>query len=273
LVWARTSVCAGGFDLAAAEDVFQGGAIPDGAVWESVESLVTKSVLSAEQVDGANRYRMLDTLQTYGRDRLRETDAEPSVQRRHRDWFLQLAESCEADAAGPDQLMWLGILARDHANLRAALDFCAARPGEAQAGLRLVSALWFYWFGRGLHAEAGHWFDRLLRELGDRRFDDAVARGHRLDFDEAVACCLDEPPASSPASRPPAPAAPQSPLTRRERQVAELVAEGLSNSQIAERLIISQRTAESHVERIFNKLGFGARAQIAVWVTEHETPT
>jgi predicted ATPase/DNA-binding CsgD family transcriptional regulator len=55
-------------------------------------------------------------------------------------------------------------------------------------------------------------------------------------------------------------------LSRREREVAELVAEGLTNRQIAERLFIAERTAEGHVEQIRNKLGFTSRSQIAAWV-------
>ena len=55
-------------------------------------------------------------------------------------------------------------------------------------------------------------------------------------------------------------------LSRREREVAELVAEGLTNRRIAERLFIAERTAEGHVEQIRNKLGFTSRSQIAAWV-------
>jgi len=58
------------------------------------------------------------------------------------------------------------------------------------------------------------------------------------------------------------------PLTRRETEVAALVAEGLTNREIAARLFISERTAESHVEQIRNKLGFHSRTQIAVWFAE-----
>lgn len=68
------------------------------------------------------------------------------------------------------------------------------------------------------------------------------------------------------------PAAPASPargarqqLTKREREVAALVASGLSNKEIAEKLVISERTAEGHVERILGKLGFRSRSQIASW--------
>ncbi|TDC50424.1 helix-turn-helix transcriptional regulator [Actinomadura sp. KC345] len=62
------------------------------------------------------------------------------------------------------------------------------------------------------------------------------------------------------------------PLTEREFQVAALVAEGLSNRDIAERLTIAKRTADSHVEHILAKLGFSSRAQIAVWITAQGTP-
>ena len=55
-------------------------------------------------------------------------------------------------------------------------------------------------------------------------------------------------------------------LTRRERQVAELVAQGRSNKEIVGRLVISQRTVESHVEHILSKLGVTNRAQVAAWM-------
>jgi len=58
-------------------------------------------------------------------------------------------------------------------------------------------------------------------------------------------------------------------LTRREREVADLVAQGLTNREIAARLFISERTAESHLEQIRGKLGFHSRAQIAAWVVAH----
>lgn len=59
-------------------------------------------------------------------------------------------------------------------------------------------------------------------------------------------------------------------LTRREREIASLVAHGLTNREIAERLFIAERTAEGHVESIRNKLGFRSRTQIAAWVVQQE---
>jgi DNA-binding NarL/FixJ family response regulator len=57
------------------------------------------------------------------------------------------------------------------------------------------------------------------------------------------------------------------PLTPREREVAELVAQGLTNREIAARLYLSARTAQSHVQHILTKLGLPNRGQIAVWIT------
>jgi non-specific serine/threonine protein kinase len=59
-------------------------------------------------------------------------------------------------------------------------------------------------------------------------------------------------------------------LTERERQVAVLLARGLSNRQIAEDLVITTATAERHVANVLNKLGFHSRVQIAAWAAQQE---
>jgi non-specific serine/threonine protein kinase len=61
-------------------------------------------------------------------------------------------------------------------------------------------------------------------------------------------------------------------LSAREREVAELIAEGLSNREIAERLVIAPRTAEAHVTHVLTKLGLRSRAQVAVWVVSQSSP-
>jgi DNA-binding NarL/FixJ family response regulator len=58
-------------------------------------------------------------------------------------------------------------------------------------------------------------------------------------------------------------------LSRREREVASLVSRGLTNRQIAEALVVSERTVETHLERIFAKLDLHARAQLATWASAH----
>jgi non-specific serine/threonine protein kinase len=69
------------------------------------------------------------------------------------------------------------------------------------------------------------------------------------------------PPPSPPVPAPPVPA-----LTSRELEIAGLVGEGLSNRQIAERLVISKRTVDAHIEHIYGKLGVSSRVQLASWL-------
>jgi DNA-binding NarL/FixJ family response regulator len=57
-------------------------------------------------------------------------------------------------------------------------------------------------------------------------------------------------------------------LTAREREVAALVARGLTNREIAERLVVSERTAEAHVGNLLRKLDFSSRAQVGAWAAE-----
>ena len=57
-------------------------------------------------------------------------------------------------------------------------------------------------------------------------------------------------------------------LTPREREVARFLSQGKSNREIAEALVLSERTVENHVGNILTKLGFESRAQVAVWVVE-----
>jgi predicted ATPase/DNA-binding CsgD family transcriptional regulator len=104
--------------------------------------------------------------------------------------------------------------------------------------------------------------DAARNSLGEERFDALSGHGYAMSLSAALAVARSEAPAA-----PPADTAAKS-LTRREKEVAELVAEGLGNREIAERLYLSKRTVDSHLEHIFTKLGFTSRAQVAVWVRE-----
>ncbi len=106
--------------------------------------------------------------------------------------------------------------------------------------------------------------EKARRDLGDKAFEAAGREGRHLDFDAAVAYALDE---RAPHTTDPA-AGSAVKLTKREEQVAELVAEGMTNKAIAAKLVISERTAQGHVEHILTKLGFTSRAQVAAWVVE-----
>jgi non-specific serine/threonine protein kinase len=100
--------------------------------------------------------------------------------------------------------------------------------------------------------------------IGKQRFRDLFRQGSQLGLDDMVVLALE---ATTDTAPPPPPVEP-SPLTRRELEIADLVADGLSNPDIAARLFISVRTAQGHVENILRKLGFNSRTRIAAWVTE-----
>jgi predicted ATPase/DNA-binding CsgD family transcriptional regulator len=99
--------------------------------------------------------------------------------------------------------------------------------------------------------------------LPDREYRAALAKGAGMSRAEAIALALGESPRQ--ASREAAARAVPGRLTLRERDVAVLVARGMSNSQIAATLVISPRTVETHMQHIMDKLGVGNRAQIAAW--------
>jgi non-specific serine/threonine protein kinase len=112
--------------------------------------------------------------------------------------------------------------------------------------------------------------DRAKRALGAQRADAAWRRGGQLGPDEVLRL------ASGRRERAPQPEVSsrqaQGPLlTRREQEVADLIAQGLGNRDIGTRLFIGHRTVETHVENILNKLGVDSRAEIAAWIAQHRT--
>lgn len=112
---------------------------------------------------------------------------------------------------------------------------------------------------------------KMLRQaLGEERMKAAWAAGRAMPFEQALAEArkILEEAVVADDPRPPARTL-QGQLSRREEEVAALVAQGLSNRGIAKRLFISERTADTHIQNILNKLGFSSRAQIAAWTIEH----
>ncbi|MFE3455754.1 ATP-binding protein [Nonomuraea sp. NPDC059194] len=489
LLWERVSVFAGGLDLEAAEAVCSGDGIAREEVLDLVAGLVDKSILSREEHSPAVRYRLLETIRQYGRERLVASGQEAALRRRHRDHYRGLAAEAYAQRFGPTQVAWLTRLDLEHANLRAALEYCFTEPAEARTGLDMAADLLYHWVAGYYLREGRHWLDhglaadtepsevraralwtdswlaiiqddiasaaamleesraigerlgheqvlayvalycgvvamyrrdaesalalyeeavarhratgdltglalalirlalahsfygaapravsvgeeclamcdaheegwhrayaamalgievwrrgdtrhaaelvkeglrfnrslddplgvgiklevlawiaasegqyqraagllgilqrirqtvnvsiymyaprcheecesRTRRALGESAFHTTVKRGAGLSYDEALAYALEE---DTPGDGRPEEAGRPSPLTRREMEVARLVAQGLSNKEIAASLVIARRTAEGHVEHILTKLDFNSRAQIAVWVSE-----
>ncbi|MGH2351377.1 MAG: helix-turn-helix transcriptional regulator, partial [Chloroflexota bacterium] len=111
--------------------------------------------------------------------------------------------------------------------------------------------------------------------LGDKSLAAARAEGRALPLEQAIEGAIEyalalTAPALDDSSATSAPAAVLSPLTRHEREVAALVTRGLTNREIAADLVITERTAASHVEHILAKLGLRSRAQIAAWAAARD---
>jgi DNA-binding CsgD family transcriptional regulator len=494
LLWERLSVFSGGFDLEGAEEVCSGDGIARDEVLELVAGLVNKSIVTRTVATDHSVawYEMLTTISQYGGMRLAQSGRTREVWLRHRDHYRALATAWAEDSFGPRQADWYIRMRREHDNLRVALDFCLAEPGEGQAALEIAAPIWNFWFagflreghrylsraidaapeqtparalglwagsylamflgeneqlnrllseceelaerydddrlrariaevaghaliyqgdlagaigrlevglagfravgdrlgefdvlillsaatfflgdprveefsrqayeladsrgavsskayalwsvgivqwrdhdqveeatrsfreairlwqplndrtGIGFCVQALSWcagtaapteqaarlmgasravwrssgahvdettpysqFDdkteeRIRAAIGDAAFDESFQAGAAYSFDQAVMLALGE---ETPREREAKPGM-AGRLTRREHEIAVLIGEGLSNREIAARLVISQRTAETHVEHILGKLGFSSRTQVARWVAEHPT--
>jgi predicted ATPase/DNA-binding CsgD family transcriptional regulator len=116
--------------------------------------------------------------------------------------------------------------------------------------------------------------------LGEERFEALMSRGLAMPLPDALAVATGEAPADvTPATvsgfedGTAAADSQVKPLTRREKEIAALVAAGLGNREIAGRLVLSKRTVDSHIDHIFTKLGFSSRTQLVGWVLEQRKGT
>ncbi|MBB5916042.1 putative ATPase/DNA-binding CsgD family transcriptional regulator [Nocardia transvalensis] len=161
----------------------------------------------------------------------------------------QVRDSRFADAYLIEALAWAAAVAQDH--LRAATLFGAADAAWELLGAEpaVVLAL-----------PHGRFRSHSEHALGDRRFAEMFATGRALPVAAARGYALGD-QTSGPAP------VDADPLTGRELEVAALVAQGLTNRDIAARLVIAPRTADTHVRNILTKLGFAGRAQIGAWIT------
>ncbi|HEX5501652.1 MAG TPA: tetratricopeptide repeat protein [Thermomicrobiales bacterium] len=160
--------------------------------------LADKSLVQVEAGGDAMRYRLLETVRQYARERLREARGEEAFERRHFAYYLGLVETAAPHLTGSRRSRWFDRFAVEHDNLRAALRWCLDH-GEAEAGLRLASrGLWLFWGGRGHLAEGRAWLTALLAAPGAgrtaTRADALNAAGNlvHLQGDFAAASALHE---------------------------------------------------------------------------------
>ncbi|MFK0156652.1 ATP-binding protein [Streptomyces sp. NPDC090499] len=158
LMWNRLSVFTGTFSLDAAEDVCAGEGIAVREVLDLLDRLIAQSVVLTCEAEGLPRYRLLETIRQYGRERLAESGEEERLLRRHRDFFIALAERVDKHWFGVGQVESLARLRAEHGNLLAALS-CDPDP---QARLTLVTVLRIHWTVGGFLGEGRRQFEQAL---------------------------------------------------------------------------------------------------------------
>ncbi len=173
-VFERLSVFAGGCTLEAAEWVCADDQLSNADVGSIVGRLVDKSLLVT---DGSGRYRLLQTLAQYGRERLVARDDNEAVRDRHAEYYRVLAERSWVDwrqPGGRPQTWWIGHLTDELDNLRAALTWSIGRP-DAETARLLAGSLAFFWWSSGRTAEGHGWLGQALACAGE-----SSARAHGL---------------------------------------------------------------------------------------------
>jgi len=157
----RLSAFAGGFTLESAEEVCAGEGISEADIVQLLTQLVDKSMVHMEELGNTVRYRLLETVRQYGLDRLLASGDSRVWPRRHRNWYLGLAERAEPGLQGPDQRIWLDRLETEHDNLRAALRW-SEESREPHVALQLAAALGRFWTVRGHLSEGRQFLESAL---------------------------------------------------------------------------------------------------------------
>ncbi len=170
LLFARLAVFRGGCSLDAVEAVCGEGLPLD--VFAGLESLVTKSLLLQQELpDGEPRFGLLQLLHAYARERLQASGEAAALRRRHAAYFVELAECAESAVRLEDAEYWTQRIEHDQENLRAVLEWALGDEGgeggegDIELGVRLASALCWFWSGQGHHVEGRDWTQRLLPRL------------------------------------------------------------------------------------------------------------
>ncbi len=197
----RLAVFVGGCTLEAIEAIC--GAFADEAVsaLDNVASLIDKSLLQqSEQGDEEPRFVMLETIREYGLECLSASGEEEITRMAHAAYYLALAEEAEPHYGGPQQVVWLERLEREHDNMRAALHWSieqGAAKHRIEIGLRLGGALRRFWILRGYWSEGQDFLERALAAsegiAAPMRAKALIAAANlavnQVDYEQAEALC------------------------------------------------------------------------------------
>lgn len=149
----RLAVFAGGWTLELAEQICADETILQDEILDMLAHLVDKSLVAVDEARTGKRYRILETVRQYAREKLFESGEGASMRNKHRDEFLAIIEKVEPELIRGQQKKWMDVLEAEHDNLRAALSWSFENENAEQA-LRFCGALSFFWDRRRHFTEA-----------------------------------------------------------------------------------------------------------------------
>ena len=162
MLFRRLTVFVGGWTLEAAAAVCYQRDVPANKVLDEVAALVDHSlVVQGDGADGEPRFRLLELIREYGWEQLGAQHEERAVRSRHAHYYCELAEMAVPEMHSRGQVVWLARLEEEHPNLRAALGW-ARTSRNVKCGLRLGSAIWWFWQLHGHAYEGQRWLEHFL---------------------------------------------------------------------------------------------------------------
>ncbi|HEU5100424.1 MAG TPA: tetratricopeptide repeat protein, partial [Roseiflexaceae bacterium] len=161
LFW-RLGVFVGGWTLEAAAAVCDVDGDLRLDVINGLQVLLDHSLVQRGGLDGAPRFRRLETIREYARELLAASGEEQTLRQKHAIYFTELAEDAETYNFGPMENPWMERLAADYDNLHAALVWSTGAAGAPAIALRLVAALLEFWLNRRPLSEGYHWIETVL---------------------------------------------------------------------------------------------------------------
>jgi len=181
LLFCRLGVFGGSWILGLAEQVCSDERIGQPEIAGILERLVDKSLITVQKAKSGARYRILETVRQYAREKLFQSLEGEILRSRHLQVFLHLAEKAEPEIRGQNQVLWLNRLEEELDNLRAGLEWSQDR--DIESCLRLSSALWRFWDIRGYADEALAWLTKTLSKTTDLQTETrarALARASQM---------------------------------------------------------------------------------------------
>jgi len=198
ILFQRLAVFVGGWILEAAESICAGDMLEPDEILDLLTNLEEKSLIITDEVVGDIRYRRLETIRQYAREKFLETNEVETLRNKHLAWVLEWAEKIEPELRGRNQVVRLQQVKAELDNIRAAIEW-GLGTGQIENSMRIVLALEKFWDGKHPYQESRHWLEKglSLRQSLTKRtvakiLSDAAWLAYRQNDLEAMARYIEE---------------------------------------------------------------------------------